>query len=128
MPQPQRQPLTPPLSALPLLGLSLYAALSRLTHGTYTPTFHAYQTARAPDDGSLGSRLIPVMDLTIAVAVAVGGRKVRMGAAGVLGVGTVGSMVAMRSFGEGFDWGVLLICGVAGLGALWDAREREKRG
>ena len=43
----------------------LYGVFSRFTHGKYTPTFHAYQLARAPDE----HWYLPVIALTLAVGI-----------------------------------------------------------
>lgn len=54
------------LALLLLLPLLLYGAFSRFTHGRHTPSFYAYQVARAPDDGSAPARLLPCADLVLA--------------------------------------------------------------
>lgn len=53
-----------PFCLVVLVTLTLLGGFSRLTHGRYTPWFHAYQLDRAPDDAS--TRLIPYVDLLIA--------------------------------------------------------------
>lgn len=55
-----------PITSLLLSTFLVYGAFSRLTHGTYTPSMHAYQTDRSPDDGSTTATVIPFVDLLFA--------------------------------------------------------------
>jgi hypothetical protein len=48
---------------LALIGLTYVGAVSRFTHGRYTPAFYRYQVERAPDDAS--TQYIPFVDLAV---------------------------------------------------------------
>jgi len=61
-------PPTPTLARPPIYALTSFlflGAFSRLTHGVYTPRYYAYQTYRQPDDGSVVSMIVPVLDITL---------------------------------------------------------------
>ncbi|OAA67450.1 hypothetical protein ISF_03626 [Cordyceps fumosorosea ARSEF 2679] len=47
-----------------VVAIVYLGALSRLTHGVYTPAFYEYQLDRAPDNES--TRLIPYVDAALA--------------------------------------------------------------
>lgn len=62
-------------------GLILLGAFSLFTHGTYTPQYYAFQVARAPDDGSTGSRIIPVIDLVVGLTLLLSSGRLRISVA-----------------------------------------------
>lgn len=47
-----------------ITAITSLGAISRFTHGRFTPGFYAYQLDRAPDDAS--TRLVPYMDVVLA--------------------------------------------------------------
>ncbi|KAB5585110.1 hypothetical protein GE09DRAFT_14946 [Coniochaeta sp. 2T2.1] len=61
-----------------LISLRYLGALSRFTHGRFTPTFYAYQIQHAPDDDL--TRYIPVIDTTLDTLLLLGGSWARTGA------------------------------------------------
>lgn len=107
---------------LPLLALLFTGAFSRLTHGAYTPAFHAYQTARQPDDGSTAAQLVPLGDLTLATMVALGPRAWKRSAVAFAGVAqglAALELVLGRGWGVGEvlgDLGVVGLCVLAWVG------------
>jgi len=56
-----------------LIGLTFLGAISRFTHGRYTPAFYRYQVGRAPDDAS--TRFIPLVDVAVGTLLCLGGTK-----------------------------------------------------
>ena len=110
-------PLPTP-AQLPLTALCLTGAFSRLTHGAYTPAFHAYQTARQPDDGSATALIVPLVDLTLAGALVLGPRAWKRGAAALAGfaqgAGAVG-LVLGKGWAVTEVWGDVLVLGMCAL-------------
>lgn len=111
------------LKSLPVLTLSIllyYGAISRLTHGTFTPQIYAYQTYRQPDDNSIPGLVVPYIDLFQGTLLLLPSRTTRASAAAVFmvmqGIGLVMQVQAGKSWGPD----VLLL--LLGVGALQGAR------
>lgn len=49
------------------VAIALVGSFSRFTHGRYIPRFYAYQEYHQVDDGSLVAKIVPVLDLILAV-------------------------------------------------------------
>lgn len=54
--------------------INYLGAFSRLTSGRYTPGFYSYQLDRAPNDDS--TRLVPVVDITLATLTLIPGTRI----------------------------------------------------
>ena len=82
---------------LSLACLLFYGSASRFTHGTTsTSSFYQYQNDRSPDDGSTTSRVIPVCDLIIGVAILRGGLSQKIATCFV--ASTIGCVAVQRLF------------------------------
>lgn len=101
------------LSTLPRLLLTttlLYSSFSRFTTGTYTPTYHAYQTARHAGDD------VPIACGDALVAVLLSVRVTRVWAAGLATVLLVVPIV--QGLNERGLQGIIGDVALCGLGAL----------
>lgn len=105
--------LPPPSTSLCILIL-LYGAFSRLTHGAHTPSFYAYQIARAPDDGGSAAQLIPLVDVTLAVGMCVPVSRRWATRLNVL----FNSIGVLAMLGKGAGWEVRLDVGLTALAGL----------
>ena len=82
---------------LSLACLLFYGSASRFTHGTTSASsFYKYQNDRSPDDGSTTSRIIPICDLIIGVAILRGGLSQKIATCFV--ASTIGCVAVQRLF------------------------------
>lgn len=87
-----------------VIGITYLGAFSRFTHGRYTPSFHAYQIDRAPDNES--TRFIPFIDVTLATMLVVPQTRVVAAVAGTLFQGL--GLVARVKSGKPLVWDLAL--------------------
>ncbi|KAG8984868.1 hypothetical protein FRB93_006217 [Tulasnella sp. JGI-2019a] len=83
-----------------LICVLLYGAFSRLTHGVYTPTFHAFQIDRAPGGGNTQANFIPFVDIAAALLTTFPKSRT-VGATFVTVVSTLGLAMRLR---KGKEW------------------------
>ncbi|KAK4454278.1 hypothetical protein QBC34DRAFT_156157 [Podospora aff. communis PSN243] len=98
-----------------LAALTFLGALSRFTHGRYTPAFYRYQIERAPDDAS--TRYIPFVDVAVGLLLSFS-RTQSVGAFLCVTFQGLGIVLQLRKRGKVLpDVGMFLMAAVAfGLG------------
>eukprot|EP01111_Echinosteliopsis_oligospora_P019918 TRINITY_DN9889_c0_g1_i1.p1 TRINITY_DN9889_c0_g1~~TRINITY_DN9889_c0_g1_i1.p1 ORF type:complete len:115 (+),score=3.45 TRINITY_DN9889_c0_g1_i1:44-388(+) len=85
------------LSTIILAIIGYYGGFSRLTHGKYTPKWHAYQVDRAPNDGSALSRIIPIIDIVLSSCLLISSSSRRIAVRVILFLFTMGVVQRWRS-------------------------------
>ncbi|KAF5860631.1 hypothetical protein ETB97_001335 [Aspergillus alliaceus] len=64
-----------------LSGVGFLGALSRFTHGKYTPEWYAFQEYHSPDDGSIVAIITPFIDTAMGLMLLFGAHTLRLSAA-----------------------------------------------
>jgi uncharacterized membrane protein len=92
------------LSSVILLG-----AVSRFTHGAYTPRFYAWQEYHAPDDGSAVAKFTPIIDTMLGLTILLGTRSLRLAASSVsLGFIVIGLVIQLTAEKD-YTWDIALV-------------------
>ncbi|ETI23750.1 hypothetical protein G647_05556 [Cladophialophora carrionii CBS 160.54] len=106
-----------------LASVVLLGAFSRFTHGEHTPQFYAFQEYHAPDDGSTGAKITPIIDLLVGLSLLFGSKAVRLSAASIsLGLCAVGLVVQMKA-GKEYNADIALVA-LAAISVLSQLRRR----
>ncbi|OAP56298.1 hypothetical protein AYL99_09477 [Fonsecaea erecta] len=66
-----------------LASVALLGSFSRFTHGTYTPTWYAFQEYHMPDDGSSVAKVTPAIDALVGLTLLFGRHAFKLLAASV---------------------------------------------